>query len=233
MDFVNISTDCALCGTEGLGDGGNHGKKQEVASCRIDSRNLTNERMCSKYGCRYRHRDPCSLERDAHPTTAGENQAMPKELTDRQQEIFDFIAAVIHSPGAPPTIREIMDRFDINSTNGVRTTLAALDRKWTIRRHPRLSRGIELIDPAPSPVYLDTLEIPVLGRVAAGAPILAEEHVESTVHVDRSLIPSSGTVFALRVQGRHPPVCGTGKRRPTPSCWRNSGRRPCDLGSPA
>lgn len=126
---------------------------------------------------------------------------MPKELTDRQQEIFDFIAAVIHSRGAPPTIREIMDRFDINSTNGVRTTLAALEKKGHIRRHPRLSRGIELIDPAPSPVSLDTLEIPVLGRVAAGAPILAEEHVESTVHVDRSLIPSSGTVFALRVQG--------------------------------
>ncbi len=126
---------------------------------------------------------------------------MPKQLTDRQQEIFDFIAAVIHSRGAPPTIREIMDRFDINSTNGVRTTLAALEKKGHIRRHPRLSRGIELIDPAPSPVSLDTLEIPVLGRVAAGAPILAEEHVETTVHVDRSLIPSSGTVFALRVQG--------------------------------
>ena len=126
---------------------------------------------------------------------------MPKELTDRQQEIFDFIASNIRSRGAPPTIREIMDKFDINSTNGVRTTLAALEKKGHIRRHPRLSRGIELIDSTPDPVSLDTLEIPVLGRVAAGAPILAEEHVETTVHVDRSLIPSSGNVFALRVQG--------------------------------
>lgn len=126
---------------------------------------------------------------------------MPKELTDRQQEIFDFIATIIRSRGAPPTIREIMDQFHINSTNGVRTTLAALEKKGHIRRHPRLSRGIELIDSGLSMMSLDTLEIPVLGRVAAGAPILAEEHVETTVHMDRSLIPSSGTVFALRVQG--------------------------------
>lgn len=125
---------------------------------------------------------------------------MPKELTDRQQAIFDFIASIIRSRGAPPTIREIMDEFDINSTNGVRTTLAALEKKGHIRRHPRLSRGIELVDwgPAHDP---DTLEIPILGRVAAGAPILAEEHVEGTVHVDRSLAPASGEVFALRVQG--------------------------------
>lgn len=127
---------------------------------------------------------------------------MPKELTDRQQEIFNFIAAIIRSRGAPPTIREIMDEFDINSTNGVRTTLAALEKKGHIRRHPRLSRGIELVDSSPpEPLSLDTLEIPILGRVAAGAPIMAEEHVEATVHVDRSLIPSSGSVFALRVQG--------------------------------
>jgi len=126
---------------------------------------------------------------------------MPKELTERQQEIYDFIAAIIGSRGAPPTIREIMDEFDINSTNGVRTTLAALEKKGHIRRHPRLSRGIELVESRSEPVSLDTLEIPILGRVAAGAPIMAEEHVEETVHVDRSLIPSSGNVFALRVQG--------------------------------
>ncbi|HIG18520.1 MAG TPA: hypothetical protein EYQ31_15250, partial [Candidatus Handelsmanbacteria bacterium] len=82
---------------------------------------------------------------------------MPKELTDRQQEIFDFIATIIRSRGAPPTIREIMDEFDINSTNGVRTTLAALEKKGHIRRHPRLSRGIELVDasfagPGPGPI---------------------------------------------------------------------------------
>ena len=126
---------------------------------------------------------------------------MPRELTDRQQAIFDFIATIIRGRGAPPTIREIMDQFDINSTNGVRTTLAALERKGHIRRHPRLSRGIELVDAPSGWGSADTVAVPVLGRVAAGAPILAEQNVEATIHVDRSFVPSSGQVFALRVQG--------------------------------
>ncbi len=127
---------------------------------------------------------------------------MPKELTERQQAIFDFIAGIIRSRGAPPTIREIMEAFDINSTNGVRTTLAALEKKGHIRRHARLSRGIELVDQGKTtPAQYDTVEVPVLGRVAAGSPILATENIDSSVHVDRSLLPSSGEVFALSVQG--------------------------------
>ena len=125
---------------------------------------------------------------------------MPKELTRRQQAIFDFIAGIIRRRGAPPTIREIMDEFDINSTNGVRTTLAALEKKGHIRRHPRLSRGIELVG-GPFLPDRQTVEVPVLGRVAAGSPILAEENVEETIHVDPSLAPASGRTFALRVRG--------------------------------
>src|SRR3989304_2735633 len=76
------------------------------------------------------------------PHHLGERQVrMPRELTDRQQAIFDFIATIIRGRGAPPTIREIMDQFDINATNGVRTRLGAPERKGHIRRHPRLSRG--------------------------------------------------------------------------------------------
>ena len=125
---------------------------------------------------------------------------MPKELTRRQQAIFDFIAGIIRRRGAPPTIREIMIEFDINSTNGVRTTLAALEKKGHIRRHPRLSRGIELVG-GPFRADHQTVEVPVLGRVAAGSPILAEENVEETIHVDPSLAPASGRAFALRVRG--------------------------------
>ena len=69
---------------------------------------------------------------------------MPRELTERQQEIYDFIAFTIRDKGYPPTIREIMDQFNIASTNGVRTTLAALEKKGHIKRRPMLSRGIEL-----------------------------------------------------------------------------------------
>ena len=127
---------------------------------------------------------------------------MPKPLTERQQAIYDFIAETIRSRGAPPTIREIMQVFDINSTNGVRTTLAALEKKGHIRRHARLSRGIELVDYVePETLSADMREVPLIGRVAAGAPILATQNIESTLNVDKSLVPASGAIFALRVHG--------------------------------
>ncbi len=127
---------------------------------------------------------------------------MRKPLTSRQQEIFDFIAETIRGKGYPPTIREIMDAFDIASTNGVRTTLAALEKKGYIRRRAMLSRGIELTDFAERdlPGAAQLREVPVIGRVAAGEPILATENVEGTLAVDRSFVPSDD-VFALRVSG--------------------------------
>jgi len=127
---------------------------------------------------------------------------MPKPLTERQQAIYDFIANAIRSRGAPPTIREIMNVFKINSTNGVRTTLAALEKKGHIRRHARLSRGIELVGYVePESLSADLREVPLIGRVAAGAPILATQNIESTLNVDKSLLPASGEIFALRVHG--------------------------------
>ena len=127
---------------------------------------------------------------------------MRKKLTERQQMIYDFIAETIRSRGAPPTIREIMYVFEISSTNGVRTTLAALEKKGHIRRHARLSRGIELVDYVePASLASDLHEVPLVGRVAAGEPILATENIETTLQVDRSLLPASGTIFALRVHG--------------------------------
>ncbi len=127
---------------------------------------------------------------------------MRKKLTDRQQVIYDFIAGIIRSRGAPPTIREIMDEFGISSTNGVRTTLAALEKKGHIRRHPRLSRGIELLDYVERETLSDDVRlIPLIGRVAAGEPILASQNVESTLRLDGFLVPATGELFALRVHG--------------------------------
>ena len=127
---------------------------------------------------------------------------MRRKLTDRQREIYGFIAETIRAKGLPPTIREVMDAFEIASTNGVRTTLAALEKKGYIRRRPMLSRGIELTDyvDRDAPGTHDAREVPVIGRVAAGEPILATENVEDTLVVDRSFLPSE-EVFALRVQG--------------------------------
>jgi repressor LexA len=127
---------------------------------------------------------------------------MRKPLTKRQQAIYAFIAETIRSRGAPPTIREIMEVFDINSTNGVRTTLAALEKKGHIRRRARLSRGIELVDYLEhQPLSSELREVPLIGRVAAGEPILATQNIESILQIDKALLPSSGTVFALRVHG--------------------------------
>ena len=129
---------------------------------------------------------------------------MPRELTQRQQEIYNFIARAIRKKGYPPTIREIMDQFEIASTNGVRTTLAALEKKGHIKRRPMLSRGIELPGQVerdvPNVSTADVRQVPVLGRVAAGQPILAIENADETVAVDASFL-SSGDVFALLVEG--------------------------------
>ena len=112
---------------------------------------------------------------------------MRRKLTDRQQEIYQFIARSIRDRGYPPTIREVMEVFHIASTNGVRTTLAALEKKGYIKRHAMLSRGIELTDYMERnvPLMSEVREVPVIGRVAAGEPILASENVEGTLAVDR------------------------------------------------
>lgn len=118
------------------------------------------------------------------------------ELTKRQQEIYEHIRETIYHDGRPPTMREIGERFGIKSTNGVREALAVLEKKGYIRRAPYLSRGIELVEEIPTNV----LPIPVVGRVAAGLPLLAVENIDGHVAVDQSFLPS-GEVFSLRVTG--------------------------------
>jgi repressor LexA len=129
-----------------------------------------------------------------------------KSLTPRQQEVFEFIKERIEATNRPPTLREIGQRFDISSTNGVRSILAALVKKNYIARSPKLSRGIDLPQatrPAPGKASIEhsIQEIPIVGRVAAGQPILAVENLEGTVVVDRDFLMRQENVFALRVHG--------------------------------
>ncbi|MCD6334027.1 MAG: transcriptional repressor LexA [Candidatus Latescibacteria bacterium] len=126
---------------------------------------------------------------------------MRKALTDRQREIYGFIVDTIVQQGVPPTIREIGVEFGITSTNGVRSVLEALVKKGYIKRHQKRSRGIELTDFVERKILMTEIRnVPILGRVAAGAPILALENMEGTLAVDRTLVPSD-EVFALRVHG--------------------------------
>ena len=123
-----------------------------------------------------------------------ENNRLP--LTDRQREIYEFIREAVRAENRPPTMREIGDRFSISSTNGVREVLETLERKGYIRRAPFLSRGIELVEAFPTTVEA----IPIVGRVAAGLPLLAVENIDGHIAVDRAFLPS-GEVFSLRVTG--------------------------------
>ena len=126
-------------------------------------------------------------------------------LTKRQQEILDFIRSEITGRGYPPSFREICVRFGIKSTNGVKVHMNALQKKGYIIRESRLARGIELTPLAgakdKSPLSeAGVRHVPVVGRVAAGMPVLAEENLDGYVAVDNAFIQGEG-VFALTVSG--------------------------------
>src|SRR5580698_8403369 len=133
-------------------------------------------------------------------------------LTQRQQMVLDFIQQSIHDRGYPPTLREIGARMGIRSTNGVNDHLRALERKGYLTREDMKSRALRPTGlggngqaPELSPMQPanddDLVEVQVLGRVAAGLPLFAEEHVIDTVRIDRGLLKGGREVFGLRVQG--------------------------------
>ena len=129
---------------------------------------------------------------------AEEAHVATRPVTERQQEILDFIVSETRTRGFPPTLREIGSQFGIRSTKGVNDHLEALERKGKIKRQKDLSRAIEVID---IPVSREDSElVPVLGRIAAGAPLLATENVEASLVLDRSLTHGARN-FLLRVQG--------------------------------
>jgi len=118
------------------------------------------------------------------------------QLTDRQQEILGFINSSIAQRGYPPTLREIGRQFGIKSTNGVNDHLRALEKKGYLQREDMKSRALRPVDSVSQ-----TVDIPVLGKVAAGQPLLAVRNYEDTVKVDRFFIGQNREVFALRVKG--------------------------------
>jgi len=134
------------------------------------------------------------------------------ELTQRQRQVFDFIEEKIKEWGYPPTIREIGAHLGIRSTNGVADHLKALKRKGYLQQRGQKSRTLIPTAPAASlsaakavsvlvPKDNGTIAIPLLGRVAAGEPILAEEHAEGSVMVDSFLVGDGKKLFALKVVG--------------------------------
>jgi repressor LexA len=128
-----------------------------------------------------------------------------QKLTARQEMVLDFIQSSISQNGYPPTLREIGNHMGIRSTNGVNDHLRALERKGYLSREDMKSRALRPIVPAGSrrraPADDDTIEIPVLGSVAAGQLAEAIEHPTDTVRIDGMLVGGARDVFGLRVRG--------------------------------
>ncbi len=120
-----------------------------------------------------------------------------KRLTVRQQEIYDFLTHHLEEHGYPPTLREICSEFGMKSTRAASDHLLALERKGYITRARDRSRGIELMGPRPSSVGQS---VPVVGRIAAGEPLLAQENILDRVTLDPNFIKGEGN-FMLEVQG--------------------------------
>jgi repressor LexA len=135
-----------------------------------------------------------------------------QKLTERQKAVLDYIVESIHDRGYPPTLREIGNHLGIRSTNGVNDHLRALERKGyltredmksrTLRPTPDLLRAHSVVGDAVIRDYDDDMvEVPILGRVAAGRPLEAIEEPEDVVRIDRMLVGARGEIFGLRIVG--------------------------------
>ena len=124
---------------------------------------------------------------------------MAKGLTRRQADILHFIIESIRDDGYPPTIAEIGVNFGISSTNGVNDHLLALEKKGYIERSSK-ARGIHVTEKAAAGLYrADVGTLPLVGRIAAGEPILAEENIEARIPVSASLEKRAS--YCLYVRG--------------------------------
>jgi repressor LexA len=129
----------------------------------------------------------------------GVSEPVDLKLTKRQQEIFDFIKRYSAEHGYPPTVRDIGKAIGLTSSSTVHAHLANLEKLGLIRRDPTKPRALELLGQAAKKIVRPP-GLPVLGRVAAGAPLLAEENIEEYVDVPEIAGGDKGE-YVLRVQG--------------------------------
>jgi len=130
--------------------------------------------------------------------------ARERDMTDRQRQVLDFIKAEVRRQGFPPTVRDIGEAVGLSSSSTVHAHLSALEAKGLIRRDPSKPRALEVLDREIAPLQQlhvrNVVELPVVGAVAAGTPILAEENVESTIALPTEVVRDDST-FVLRVKG--------------------------------
>ena len=122
------------------------------------------------------------------------------KITAKQQEILDYIKDEILKKGYPPTVREICETVNLKSTSSVHSHLETLEKNGYIRRDPTKPRAIEICDDSFQMVRTEMISLPIIGNVAAGQPILAEENIEDYFPVPADVVPQ-GESFILNVRG--------------------------------
>lgn len=124
-------------------------------------------------------------------------------LSDRQRQVLDYIKEMVAQRGYPPSVREIGEAIGLSSPSTVHSHLSTLVKAGYLRRDPTKPRAIEVLDaaaPARSSERSKTREVPLVGRIAAGSPILATEDIEDVYDLPASLV-GRGPVFMLRIKG--------------------------------
>ena len=123
-----------------------------------------------------------------------------EKITAKQQEILEYIKETILKKGYPPAVREICEAVHLKSTSSVHSHLETLEEKGYIRRDPTKPRTIEIIDDCCNLTRREVVNVPLVGTVAAGVPLLAEENIENYYPIPVELLPNAET-FMLNVKG--------------------------------
>ena len=120
--------------------------------------------------------------------------------TDKQREILEYIKEMILKKGYPPAVREICEAVHLKSTSSVHSHLESLEKNGYIRRDPTKPRTIEILDDDFALTRRELVNVPVIGTVAAGTPILAEQNIEDYLPIPAEILPNK-EVFMLKVKG--------------------------------
>ena len=120
--------------------------------------------------------------------------------TEKQSEILAYIKDCILKKGSPPTVREICEKVQLKSTSSVHSHLEQLEKNGYIHRDPTKPRTIEIVDDTFNLTRREVVNVPLIGTVAAGAPILAQENIENYFPIPVELLPNNET-FMLKVKG--------------------------------
>ncbi len=122
------------------------------------------------------------------------------KISPKQKEILEYIKSQILERGFPPAVRDICEAVHLKSTSSVHSHLETLEKNGYIRRDPTKPRAIEILDDSFNFMRREMVNVPIIGRVAAGEPILAEENIENYFPIPVELLPNQQT-FMLRVKG--------------------------------